>query len=896
MSKTIRILVLLLVLGLVAGILLLPSSKDKAAAAPALTSPGSLEVIVKPGEKLRSCPLEHTDVEGWITGDIARVRVTQRFSNPYEDPIEAVYVFPLPENSAVNDMLMKIGPRTIRGLIKQREEAKQIYEEAKQAGKTASLLEQERPNIFTQSVANIMPGNAIEITIWYLQDLHYDRGRYEFTFPMVVGPRYIPGEPLPGPDTGGGWAPDTTQVPDASRITPPVLRPEERTGHDISLALHLDAGVPAYEADSKSHDIVVQSKSGIPSLVKLAPHDTLPNKDFSFSWRVAGEKPEVGLLAHRAGGSGYFTLIIQPKADFTPEEITPKEMVFCLDTSGSMSGLPVEKSKEVVKRCLNEMGPKDTFQVIRFSGDESTFAPAPVAATKANIARALEFINNLEGGGGTEMLKGIEASLAFPADARRLRIVAFLTDGYVGNESEILRRVEQKLGAARIFSFGIGSSVNRYLLNKLAQMGRGVAQFVRWDENPDAAVRSFVDRISRPYLTDIEIDWGGLEARDLFPAYVPDLFADQPVILHGRYEQPGAGQIVIRGNIAGKPWQTSFDAELPADEPENEAIATLWARANIEDLMDNMYGGEKPEIVAEITRLALAHRLMSQYTSFVAVEEKVVNEGGKQVTVQTPVPMPEAVSYEGVFGEKSRKFGGALATLAYGGSKAGPRFAMKAMRSARSARMSVSARSGDFGGGGMSSGYYPLADAWMAVISTDSSETASKAAMNLKRAAQAVIGLPAGLIAAGTSERLAELQDAKGLRVLFLSGSNPLTLTQQTREALAKYLQSGGLLIVSSGSDGFYQSVVGALQSSLPEAKLTKLSGRQALFQGDAMPYKLTDKRLESAQGVFVKGRLAALIIRYDVIKSCSKPLPKDISFDLQLGVNAIAYALQNAP
>jgi Ca-activated chloride channel homolog len=895
-----RILALgVMLLALAAGIFfLIPSSHNQAVAAPALTAPGSLEVIVKPGEKLLTCPLEHTDVEGWITGDIARVRVTQRFSNPYDHPIEAVYVFPLPENSAVNDMLMQIGPRTIRGLIKKREEAKQIYETAKAAGKTASLLEQERPNIFTQSVANIMPGNKIEITIWYLQDLQYDNGRYDFTFPMVVGPRYIPGVPLGGPDTGGGWAPDTTQVPDASRITPPVLKPAERTGHDISLALHLDAGVPAYDARSKSHQIVVESKRSIPSLIKLAPNDMLPNKDFNLSWRVAGEKPEVGLLTYSSPESGYFTLILQPKADFTAEEITPKEMVFCLDTSGSMEGFPIEKSKEVVKRCLNEMGPNDTFQVIRFSGDEATFAPASVPATQANIAKAIAFINNMEGSGGTEMLKGIEASLAAPPDENRLRIVAFLTDGYVGNEAEILQRVQQKLGAARIFSFGIGSSVNRYLLTKLAQMGRGVAQFVRADENPDNAVQNFVARISRPYLTDIQIDWGGLDVEDIYPAYVPDLFADQPVILHGRYNQPGSGKITIHGNIAGQPWETSIAAEFPARAPDDEAVATLWARARIEDLTDQQFGGEKPEIVADITQTALAYRLMSPYTSFVAVEEKVVNKGGQQVTVQQPIPIPDAVSYEGNFGAAS-EMGESYAGRVPAKPPAMPKYKGTRIIGQIPTRMGFTTNTLKFetmDWETASSHYAPLEESWFAVVAADDYEETSQAQVNLERAAQTVIALPSSPAVTVMPDRLSALPNAKSLSVVILSGSKPLNLTEKSRQVIAQYLRDGGFLIISSGSNEFYRSVVDALRSSLQGERLTKLRPGHALYQSGAMPYKLTGSGISGAEGLMWKGRLAAVIISHDFIKSCSKPMAKDNAVDYQLGVNLIAYALQNAP
>jgi Ca-activated chloride channel family protein len=904
--------------GLIPGTL----STPPATAASDLSAPGSLDIIVAPGERLRSCPLEHTDVEGWITGDVALVRVTQRFASPYDEPVEAVYVFPLPANSAVNDMVMRIGDRTVRGVIKERAEAKHIYEEAKRAGKTTSLLEQERPNIFTQSVANIMPGDPVEITIWYVQDLHYDRGRYEFVFPMVVGPRYIPGRPAGEPSTGGGWSPDTDAVPDASRITPPVLKPDERTGHDISLTVHLDAGVPAHDVDCTSHDFVEESYDGRPLDISLAAHDTIPNKDFILSWRVAGERPEVGLLTHRDERSGYFTLILQPKADFDPGEITPKEMLFCLDTSGSMRGLPIEKSKEVVQRCLQEMGPDDTFQVVRFAGDSATFAEEPVRATRANIARAADFIERMEGRGGTEMLAGIEACLAFPQDPKRVRIVAFLTDGYIGNESQILARIQDKLGDARIFSFGVGSSVNRYLLKKMAELGRGVAEFVRYDEDPDEAVHAFVDRISRPYLTDIDIDWGGLDAQEVYPPYWPDLFADQPVILHGRYEQPGEGTITIRGSTVRELWETRLSAQFPARGEENEALAVLWARACIEDLMDEMHSGEEPEAKAEIIDLALAYRLMSPYTSFVAVEERVVNRDGRQVTVQVPVPIPEGVDYEGVFGRQGDEIG---RMVQYGYKGGG-------------ARGGAAGGAGGMGGGGgflggaraaagrMRVGAAPAAavapkpkmqapheehlrrshvgTAWIAVTATGETAAGINELGDLVRAAGAHIGLPGGHPAAVPVAELDSLAEAERLRILVLTGADAPRMSAEARAALAKFVRAGGFVIVDSRDDAFYRGAVKLLQESLPEATFARVSPRHDVFQSDSMPFRLTGgcpvarqtNTVGPAQAMFIGDRMAVFISRGALSEAWSEPLSENTRGAYEMGVNLIAYALQSSP
>jgi len=619
---------------------------------------GSLHIL-KDGKTLE-LPLEHTDVDAYVSGYIARVNVTQHFTNPYKEPIEAVYVFPLPENAAVDAMTMKIGEKVIKGVIKKREEARQIYEQAIQEGKTASLLEQERPNIFTQTVGNIMPGDDIYIEISYVQDLAYDHGTYEYTFPMVVGPRFIPGtrNTSTGSKQGGGWAEDTDRVPDASRITPPVLKPEYRSGHDISLKLTVDAGVPIQNFSCPSHDIDQQVKGESQVVVQIKKGDQIPNKDFIFRYDVAGKRPEYALLTHAKGpNDGYFVLMIQPQASFKISEITPKEMIFVVDCSGSMSGFPIEKAKEAMKLSIENMNPDDYFNIIKFSEAASGFAPLPVPNTPDNVKKALKYIDDMYGSGGTMMIEGIKYSLDGLRDSKRRRVVLFMTDGYIGNEREILAAIEDKLGNARLFSFGVGSSVNRYLLEKMAQVGRGQVTYCRHDEDPQPKIELFYERIAKPYLMDIEIDWNGLEVIEVLPQRIPDLFSAQPVIIHGRYTQPGSAVIKIKGKVRGKPVIQKIAVVFPKEKSEHDVIATLWARTKIEYLSDEMHHGEKPEIVDQITQIALKYKLMSKYTSFVAVSEEVRNVDGKLETVQVPVPIPEGVSYEGVFGEEETDMG-----------------------------------------------------------------------------------------------------------------------------------------------------------------------------------------------------------------------------------------------
>ena len=425
---------------------------------PDTVTEGTLKAITSNGEQKGEFPLKHTEVAVKVSGYIARVEVKQLFTNPYPDKIEAVYVFPLPQDSAVDDMLIKVGDRTIKGDIKKKAEAKQIYENAKQQGHIAALLEQERPNIFTQSVANIVSGDNIEVIIRYVQVLKYDEGAYEYSFPMVVGPRFIPGNPINTP-SDGGWADNTDQVPDASRITPPVLKPGERSGHDINITLDINSGVNVSGVTSPSHKIDVVRVEDNQVNVKLHAQDSIPNKDFTLRYKVAGDMPQYALLTHKlkSDPQGYYLLMIQPKEKYSKEELTPKEIIFVIDSSGSMSGNPIEKSKEVVRRFVKGMNPKDTFQILNFSNAVSGFSQYPVENTQDNVQKALSYIDNLKGEGGTMMIEGIKAALDYPHSPERIRIVAFLTDGYIGNETEILAAIQDKLKGARLFSFGVGN-------------------------------------------------------------------------------------------------------------------------------------------------------------------------------------------------------------------------------------------------------------------------------------------------------------------------------------------------------------------------------------------------------------------------------------------------------
>jgi Ca-activated chloride channel family protein len=587
---------------------------------------GGLEAVGKDGKSLGACPLKNTNVQAEITGFLSRVKVTQEFENNFAEKIEAVYVFPLPNNAAVDEMTMRIGERLVRGKIMKREEAREVYEAAKSNGQVASLLDQERTNIFTQSVANILPGEKILIEISYVETLKYQDGTYEFVFPMVVGPRYNP-----------------STVADAGKITPPIA--PERAGHDISISVNLDTGIPVDSVQSKSHEIESQMLSASNYSVNLKNEKTIPNKDFILRYDVAGKRIEDAILTHRGGKGGYFTLILQPPDEPRVQDITPKEIVFVLDTSGSMSGFPIEKAKESMKMALDGLNPQDTFNLITFAGDTHILFEKPAQANAENLQKAQAFLESRQGSGGTEMMKAIRAALA-PSDSQEhLRIVCFMTDGYVGNEAEILSEI-QKHPNARIFSFGIGSSVNRMLLDKMAEEGRGEVEYVALNDDGSAAAKRFHERVRSPLLTDISLDFGGLQVAEVYPKRINDLFDAKPVVVHGRFTKPGSGTIKLKGKSFGRETVREIAVNFPENEPRHDVLATLWARTRIDDLTRQDYQNQKPETKEQITNLALEFRLMSQFTSFVAVEERVVTDGGQPRKIEVPVELSEGVNPE----------------------------------------------------------------------------------------------------------------------------------------------------------------------------------------------------------------------------------------------------------
>lgn len=599
-------------------------------------------------------PLKHTAVQGSIDGYIATVDVTQQFHNPWESKIEAVYVFPLPEDAAVSEFVMTVGERRIRGVIREREKAEAIYRHARSQGLVASLLTQQRPNVFTQKVANLEPGRQIDISIRYVHPLRYDGGEYEFVFPMVVGPRYNP----PHTVNGIGAAAHGAVGSSGQQTEVTYLTPDQRSGHDISVALEICTGVRIETVTCASHAVECQEVSDSRTRVVLSGGSVIPNRDFVLRYRVAGSEIRTALMTQQDDHGQYFSLMVYPPADMTRVERSPMELVFVLDCSGSMQGRPLEQARAAVAGALRQLTPRDTFQIINFSSSSSQLGSAPVIADEQNLRKGLQYLNSLHGSGGTEMQLGLNAALDFPHDEGRFRLVTFLTDGFIGNEQEILETLARKLGASRIFSFGVGEAPNRFLLDRMAILGRGAVSYLSLNDEAADHIDHFFRQISHPALTDVVIDFGEMQVTDVYPTRLPDLFVGRPIVVMGRYTGKPS-EVRLNGLVGTRPVSVTVlpgatqdtgateDARA-ASVTRHRGIAAVWARHRIADLM--MSATRAPELRAQVRRqvtdTALNYGLMSDFTAFVAVDSLSQTTGAFGTTVVVPVPVPEGVRYD----------------------------------------------------------------------------------------------------------------------------------------------------------------------------------------------------------------------------------------------------------
>jgi len=591
-------------------------------------------------------PLLKTTADVNVAGVIADVTVTQVYKNDGKKPIEAIYTFPASTRAAVYAMKMTIGDRTIVAAIREREKARKEYEQAKQEGKTASLLEQQRPNVFQMNVANIMPGDYITVEMKYTELLVPTAGVYEFAYPTVVGPRYsnVPEKQAKETDK---W------------VKSPYTHEGEAPTYEFGMNARIAAGLPIQEITCPSHKTSVTYEGLTAATVALDPSEKQGgNKDFILRYRLAGGKVQSGLLLYQGKDESFFLAMIQPPKRVEQFQIPPREYIFIVDVSGSMHGFPLDISKTLLRNLFANLRPKDYFNVLLFSGDNAVLSEQSLPATKENLERAVKVIDEQQGGGGTELLPALKRALSLPKAKGTSRNFVIATDGYVTVETEAFDLIRKHLGQANFFAFGIGSGVNRFIIEGMARVGMGEPFVI---EKPDAAAaqaEKFRRYIQTPVLTDINVSFNGFDAYDVEPEYVPDVLAERPIVIAGKWRGPANGTVKVTGMGAqGAYSQTVSVAEFPPDAA-NSALRYLWARQRIQLLADYNNIREDSARIKEVTALGLKYSLLTQYTSFVAIDKKVRNVGGKQEVVEQVLPLPQGVSDYAVGGGAATGFAG----------------------------------------------------------------------------------------------------------------------------------------------------------------------------------------------------------------------------------------------
>jgi Ca-activated chloride channel family protein len=596
-----------------------------------------------PDETPAELPLSHTRVAATVSGAVATVTLTQEFRNPYDRAIEATYLFPLPADAAVDDMEMHIGPRVVRAEIQRQAEARRTYTQARAQGRRAALLEQQRPNLFAQRVANIAPGERIDVQLRYVARVPYEDGQYEFVFPMVAPRRYDPSHPDPTRPAADPLAPAPGGGPRAVDAAPPG----ERSGREVELALDLDAAMPIAALASPTHQITTTRPSDTRAHVALAAGDRIPNRDFVLRYRTAGDAPQAAVLSHRAPEGGYFSLVLQPPDAPPASALTPRDLTVLIDTSSSMNGRPLAHARAVAHALLASLRAGDTLQLVGFADTVHALAPTRLAASADSAARAERFLADLRATGATEMVPALRAALAATPDADRARLpmVVLVTDGFIGNEADVLRALGEGLGQRRVYAVGVGTAVNRFLLERASELGRGRAVVVTPAEDPLEVATRFARELDRPVFTDVEVDYGGLDVSEVYPRRIPDLFANRPLVLSGRYGNPGRAVVRVRGTLGGRRYERAIEVELQGASPDarNEGQRVLWARAAVHERLNALTLRDDPTLVEQVTRLGLAYRMVTPWTSFVAVDRdppaappSAPQAGARQATPAAP--------------------------------------------------------------------------------------------------------------------------------------------------------------------------------------------------------------------------------------------------------------------
>ena len=614
-------------------------------------------------------PLLSTTAAVDIAGVIADVHVTQVYKNDGKRPIEAIYTFPASTRAAVYAMKMTIGDRTIVARIREREQARQDYEAAKAQGKTASLLEQERPNVFQMNVANIMPGDYIRVEMSYTELLVPEAGVYEFAYPTVVGPRYNNKTAAESPDNDK-W------------VASPYTHSGEAPSYTFGMTAHIEAGLPIQEISCPSHKTDTRYLDPTNATIMLDPSEKQGgNRDFILRYRLAGGAIQSGLLLTESAGDDaahlasavepekFFLLMLQPPKRVDKDQIPPREYIFILDVSGSMYGFPLDITKTLMRNLFVNLRPTDYFNVMLFSGGNAVLSEKSLRATQENLAAAIDMIEKQQGGGGTELLPALRRALALPHAEGTSRTVVIATDGYVSVETEAFDVIRDNLGKANFFAFGIGSSVNRFIIEGMAHVGMGEPFIIEKEEAAAAQAEKFRKYIQSPVLTGVRVQCDGFDAYDVEPKTVPDVMAERPIIVFGKYRGKATGTITVTGHSASGPYRKVISVAQTKPDGANAAIRYLWARHRIQTLADYNNITEDSGRIREVTRLGLQYNLLTQYTSFIAVDQQIRNRDGKPEVVEQPLPMPSGVSDYAV--------GGGASTGAVGRSSPGMGYRMK---------------------------------------------------------------------------------------------------------------------------------------------------------------------------------------------------------------------------
>jgi Ca-activated chloride channel family protein len=577
-------------------------------------------------------PLKDTRVDVAITGVIADVTVRQVYENRGQRPLHARYVFPASTRAAVSGMTMTIGDVRIVAKIKEREQAKTEFEAAKKEGKSASLLEQSRPNVFTMNVANVMPGDTILVELKYTELLVPTDGMYEFVYPTVVGPRYSE------KPENGARAEDVF-------VKSPYTRQGVAPKSEFHLAGVISTGVPIQELVSPTHQMTVRASGAGRAALQLADAERLGgNRDFILHYRLAGQKIGAGLLLYQGRDENFFLLMAEPPQAVARDEIPPRDYVFVVDVSGSMYGFPLDTAKKLLGDLVNVLRPTDTFNIVVFESGFEVFSRASVPATTPNLQRALQFIGNKSGGGGTRLLNGLQHAVALPRQPGLSRSVVLLTDGYIDAEADVFDYIREHLDDVNFFAFGIGSSVNRHLIEGVARAGLGEPFIVTRPEDAPEAAEQLRQYIETPVLTDIDVRFAGFDVYDVEPGKIPDLFASRPIVVFGKWRGAIRGSIEISGKTGRGAYQISVPV-MPANADESHAaLRHLWARTRIANLSDFGPAVPSQDRIGEITSLGLTYSLLTKYTSFIAVHEVVRRTSGSADDVEQPLPLPEGVS------------------------------------------------------------------------------------------------------------------------------------------------------------------------------------------------------------------------------------------------------------